>query len=188
MFKLAVPLTALLLAGPALSQPVTLTPADPQPDEDLLFPGLAVSYADASVRTLAEAETYLSEATPGTPLMGLSYLDTEEGEMALTATSPEKVVADINGYIKFDTAGTFGLEIFSNDGIDAHIGGQQVAFLDGVHGCESAGVTQVTVPVPGWYEVNATYFQRKGTSCLLMDWDTPGDMDPVPDAAFAYTE
>ncbi|MFC6759817.1 hypothetical protein ACFQFQ_10450 [Sulfitobacter porphyrae] len=47
-------------------------------------------------------------------------------------------------------------------------------------------MTSVAVPQAGWYEVEATYFQRKGSACLLMDWGQSGNMEPVPDSAFAH--
>jgi hypothetical protein len=186
MLKCTAVLAALTLAGPGFAQTLTLTPADPQPSAGDLAPGLAVSYAYHSVRTLQEANGKLGRAKPGPALPGLSYLDSDPGEMALTSDSAEKVVAAIKGYIKFEAAGTFDVDFISNDGILAYIGGQQVALLDGVHGCESAGVQSVEVPQAGWYEVEATYFQRKGSACLMMDWSVPGDLEPVPDAAFAH--
>ena len=184
MLKCTAVLASLAFAGPGLAQ--TLTPANPQPAASALAPGLAVSYAYYGVRTLSEAQGKLGRAKPGPALPGLSYLDSSPGERALTSDSSKNVIAAIKGYIRFEAAGMFDLDFISNDGIVAHIGGEQVALLDGVHGCKSAGVQSVKVPQAGWYEVDATYFQRKGTSCLMMDWSVPGDMEPVPDAVFAH--
>ena len=186
MLKFAAPFAAFALVAPALADPLPLTPADPQPDAAALAQGLAVSYAFESVRSLEEAQGYLDEAKPGPALQGLSYLDGSETDPALTSDSPDKVIAAISGFIRFDAPGTYALEIISNDGIEAHIGDQRVAFFDGVHGCDSAGVQEVEVPEAGWYALDATYFQRKGSSCLLMDWSAGGEMEPVPDDAFAY--
>lgn len=187
MIKFAAPLLALTLALPAFGETVTLVLADPQPDAASLAPGLAVSYAyGGPVKTLANAEKKLKDATPGPALIGLSYLDSDPGENALTSDKQEKVSAAISGFIKFDAPGTFQVEFISNDGLVAHISGQEVAFFDGVHGCETAGVTDVEVPAAGWYEITATYFQRKGSACLLMDWSAEGEMLPVPDEAFAH--
>ena len=183
---------AALLATPAWAGTVTLTPAEPQPTD--VSPGLAVTYAyPKKVKTLAAATAALKEENAevaveeGDPLIGLSYLDTEPGEMVMTSKKEFKVAAAISGFIKFDEAGTFKVEVISNDGIDLSIGGQQVGLFDETHGCESAGVTTVEVPSPGWYVLEATYFQSKGTSCLLMDWDLgSGEMEPVPDEAFGH--
>jgi hypothetical protein len=187
MIKFAAPLLALTLALPAFGETVALTLADPQPDAANLAPGLAVSYAyGGPVKTLAHAKKKLKDAKPGVALIGLSYLDGDDGDLTMTAEKASKVSAAISGFIKFEQAGTFKVEFISNDGIQAHISGQQVALFDDVHSCESAGVTEVDVPAAGWYEIEATYFQRKGTACLLMDWDAEGEMLPVPDEAFAH--
>ena len=181
-------LSAAVAAGvssAAFADPITLSPADPQPSD--LSPGLAVSYAyGAGGRTLADAEKKLRKAQPGAPLVGLSYLDGSDGENTLTSTEAYKVAAAISGYIRFDTAGTFEVDFLSNDGLQASIGGQEVVKFDGVHGCEPAGAQQIEVPSPGWYALEATYFQRKGSACLMMDWNVAGEMEPVPDAVFGH--
>ena len=178
-------LAATAMAGTAFAEPLKLTPADPQPSD--LSPGLAVSYAYGSGgRTLADAEKSLRDAKPGTPLVGLSYLDGNDGELTLTAEEAHKVAAAISGFIKFESAGIFDLDFFSNDGLVASIGGQQVVLFDGVHSCEPAGAQQVEVPEAGWYALEATYFQRKGSACLMMDWNIAGEVEPVPDAAFGH--
>lgn len=187
MLRSAVSAFVLAAALPAFGAPLTLAPADPQPAADELAPGLAVSYAyGAGGRTLAEAEDKLANAKPGPALPGLSYLDSDPGDLTLTSDEETKVAAAISGYIRFEAAGTFEVDFFSNDGLDASIGGQQVVFFDGVHGCDPAGVQEVIVPVAGWYEFEATYFQRKGSFCLMMDWSADGEMGPVPDEAFAH--
>ena len=179
----------VLLAPTAFADTLTLTPADPQPDAASLTPGLAVSYSyTGNVKTLEGAVAALQEAEPGPPLPGLSYLDTEAGEMTMTSTSETKVSAAITGFIRFDAPGTFSLDVWSNDGIAMTIGGQEIANFDETHPCESAGVQEGEVPSAGWYALEATYFQRKGSACLLMDWDVEGEMGPVPDEAFAFTE
>ncbi|MCX7559739.1 hypothetical protein OS190_09185 [Sulfitobacter sp. F26204] len=188
MINRAALLFCFALATPGFAQSVTLTLADPQPDDGDLTPGLAVSYGfGGDMRSLEDAESVLRRAKAGPALRGLSYDDNEEGDNTLTSTEPTKVAAAISGFIQFEKAGTFKVEFVSNDGILASIGGQQVALYDGVHGCEPAGIQEIVVPEAGWYALEATYFQRKGTACLLMDWDVGGRMGPVPDTAFAHT-
>lgn len=180
-------LAVTAFAGSAFAEPLKLSPADPQPNAADLSPGLAVSYAFGSGgRTLADAEKVLVNAEPGEPLVGFSYLEGVDGDLTLTSNKAHKVAAEISGYIKFDAAGTFELEFLSNDGLVASIGGQQVVLFDGVHGCDPAGVQEVSVPEAGWYALEATYFQRKGGACLLMDWNVSGEMEPVPDSAFMH--
>ncbi|MEP5730901.1 MAG: PA14 domain-containing protein [Sulfitobacter sp.] len=182
-------IAAVLLAAPAFADTLTLTPADPQPEAGDLAQGLAVSYAYPSkLRTLEDATDALRKGRDGPALRGLSYEDNTEGDLALTSRKAQKVAAEIHGFIQFETAGTYTLDVISNDGVSVSIGGQQVALYDGVHACEPAGEQEVEVPQAGWYDINVTYFQRKGSACLIMDWDVDGEMGPVPDAAFAYAE
>ncbi|MGJ8629366.1 MAG: PA14 domain-containing protein [Sulfitobacter sp.] len=186
MFTTAIAATFIAVAAHA--EPLALTLADPQPDAGDLTPGLAVAYAYESVRTLAEAEEALEDARSGPPLKGLSYEDNNDGDLTLTAKSAQKVAASISGFIRFDAAGTYEVDTLSNDGLVLTIGGQEVAYYDDVHACEPSGVMEVAVPEAGWYALEATYFQRKGSACLSMDWNVGGTLAPVPDEAFAHIE
>lgn len=182
MIKLTSAAFAACLAMPVFAAPLTLTPADPQPNADDLSPGLAVSYAyPKEVRTLEQADAALQSAKPGPALVGLSYLDGDDGDLTLTSTSHKKVAAEITGYLRFDAAGTFEIDFFSNDGIRVELGGQQVALYDEVHACESAGLQEVEVPVAGWYAIKATYFSAQrhrlpddGLECRRIPRPCPG--------------
>ncbi len=177
-------ITMACMAAPLWSAPLELTPADPQPTG--LSDGLAVRYAyPPDVKTLAQAEALLDGATPGAPLAGLDYRDTEDGDMTLTSTSAHHVVAGISGYVRFDAEGTYVIDFLSNDGLKASIGGQEVVFFDGRHPCEESEAVEVTVPQAGWYPLEAVYFQRTGSACLHMraGQDAPEWMD---NAAFGH--
>ncbi len=187
MKMFATTIAAAFLAVTAHAQTVTLTPANPQPSAGSLKKGLAVSYAYKAVRSLDSAAGALGKARKGPPLKGLSYEDTREGELTLTSKSAMKVIADISGYIRFDKAGTYEVDFLTNDGLVAKIGGQEVAYYDGIHACQPSGAVNVVVPKAGWYPIEATYFQRKGTACLTMEWNAGGSMAQVPDSAFAHT-
>lgn len=171
----AVLLGAVLGATQVVAQAVTLTPANPQPSAGALSSGLAVKYAriPSAVRELEGAVRALKKAKPGKPLVGLTYEDTD-GKV-LTSDSYEKVAADISGYIKFPRAGQYTLDFLNNDGLQLWIGGQEVALYDGIHACGYSGEIEVSVPTAGYYELKANYFQRKGTSCLLMEWGPDSD-------------
>lgn len=187
----AAALTAASLApASAWAQAVTLSPADPQPSAGSLAQGLAVSYAriPSAVRELAGAERALKKnAKPGAPLAGLTYEDTDK--TVLTSESYEKVAADISGYIKFEKAGTYTLDFLNNDGLELHIGGQQVALYDGIHACGYSGEIEVNVPKAGYYPLKATFFQRKGTSCLMMEWGPDSDgLEMVTNDVFFYAK
>ncbi|WP_300030271.1 PA14 domain-containing protein [uncultured Roseobacter sp.] len=179
----------LALPSAALAQVLSLAPADPQPKAGSLQAGLAVQYAyPGDVRTVRDAKRALNNRTEqGPPLRGLSYDDTSEGDPTLTAKKPMKVAAAISGYIKFDAAGTYTLDFLNNDGLELMIGGQLVADYDEVHSCGYAGELEVEVPKAGYYALEATYFQRKGTACLMMEWGPDSDgLEQTPDSAFFH--
>lgn len=176
-------------ATTALAAPIKVTPADPQPDPAKLVEGLAVKYAyPPEVKSLKEAEDYLDYgAEPGEPLIGFDYMDTEEGEMALTSKQSTRVAAAISGYLRFDAPGVYGIDFISNDGIQVDLAGQRISKYDGRHPCENAGVAEVDVPSAGWYEIEITWFQRLATSCLLAEWTPPGgELDWIPNENTAH--
>ena len=176
-------LAAVLAASTAMAEPLKLELADPQPSD--LKQGLAVKYAQASVRTLSEAAQHLDDATPGQPLEGLDYRDTAEGDATLTSGKATKVVAGINGFVRFEEAGTYVMDFLSNDGLQMTIGGQEVVYLDGVHPCEASEEVEVSVPEAGWYALEGLYFQRKGSACLHMRAGI-GEADWMPNEAFGH--
>lgn len=169
---------AVLSPAMAAAQAVTLAPADPQPPASALAPGLAVNYATipGNVRSIELARKSLDRrAEPGAPIAGLSFDDTSEGDRVLTSERAEQVAADISGFIRFEAAGSYTLDFLSNDGLQIAIGGQEVGFYDGVHPCGYVGEIEVEVPQAGYYALQATYFQRKGTACLMMELGPDSD-------------
>ncbi|SEO49817.1 PA14 domain-containing protein [Salinihabitans flavidus] len=189
MFTVRTALAAFTLcaAGGALAGALQLAPADPQPSG--LNPGLSVAYAyPPDVKSLSQAERALQTgAEPGTPLAGMDYWDTEEGEVTLTAKRAFHVAARIEGFVKFDAPGVYDVDFLSNDGLEVEIGGQTVLTHDGRHACEPTETVQLAVPAPGWYPLRATYFQRLGTACLHMR-AAPAGSEPqwMDNSAFAY--
>ena len=175
----------LVLAGmvcwlPAVSaagdEGMQLTPASPQPQAGALKSGLAVKYAfPGDVQDLYDADGWRSYGPKaGPPLVGFDYPNTKAGEKVLTTGSSEYVVAFIDGYMRFDAAGTYQLQFWSNDGLRVEIGGAKVYEHDGRHPCVSLGPQAVEVPSAGWYAVKALYFQLKNTACLQMKMQAPG--------------
>lgn len=186
----AVLLTAVALATAALAAPLKLTPANPQPGG--LKPGLTVKYAYAPegrhIKYIADANKLLaSGAERGKALRGLDYRDTKKGQKTLTSKRAENVAASISGYIRFDKPGVYEIDFFTNDGVDARIGGKQVGLFDGRQTCDSTIVSEVEVPSAGWYKLSATYFNRLNTSCLMMRWAPQGkQMQWVPNNVFGH--
>lgn len=167
-----------------------LTPASPQPDKAELEQGLAVRYAyPGDIKYLDRAASWEEYGTVrGEPLVGFDYPDTRRGEPALTSNAAERVIAWIDGYIWFPEEGIWKMLWHSNDGLEVKIGGAKVYRHDGRHSCTTLGwQEEFMVPEAGWYEVEALYFQRLATSCLLMKWQPPGgEMQWTPNDAFAY--
>ncbi len=179
----------MIIASGASAQVLKLTPANPQPSG--LKSGLSVQYAwrgapPAAINSIGEAASLLkSRAKPGKPLRGLDYRDTDVGDPVLTYKEHFNVAADIKGYIRFDAPGTYELETWSNDGIDANISGQQIGLFTGRQGCEANQRVSVQVPKAGWYDLNIVFFQKYGTTCLMMKWAKQGQgMAWVPNTAF----
>ncbi len=178
---------AALAAGGALADPVKLKRADPQPEN--LKQGLAVKYGyPAEVRELKIAKDYRSGARSGPPLVGFDYMDNAPGENALTSERAERVVAVINGYLHFDQAGIWRMRWHSNDGLEVIVGGEEVYRHDGRHPCDTIGwQDDYLIEEPGWYEVEAVWFQRLNTSCLMMEWQPPGGAwEWTPNEATGY--
>ncbi len=187
LVKIASLCAALLSAGAALAGPLKLEPADPQPSG--LKAGLAVKYAlpDKQIKTLAQADSALKSAKSGTPLAGLDYWDTEEGEQTLTSGKEWWVAAAISGYVKFDAPGVYTIDFLTNDGLRAFIGGQNVANYDERTGCDPIAAVEVEVPVAGWYPLSAVYFQNQGSACLHMRAAPKGSApDWMPNSAFGH--
>ena len=166
-----------VIAGAALSAPLKLQPANPQPSPKA---GLNVKYFGTGnqhkkIRDLSQAKSMLSKAKPGKPLRGLDYRDTSKGEDVLTFDEAYNVAAEVTGYMRFDSPGVYELETWSNDGIEASVGGQQIGRVTGIQGCEANQRTEVEVPKAGWYPLKIVYFQKLGTSCLMMKSGKKGE-------------
>ncbi|WP_171100036.1 MULTISPECIES: PA14 domain-containing protein [unclassified Ruegeria] len=167
-----------LLAGAAFAAPLKLQPASPQPSNPKA--GLDVKYAwegnpPRKIQNLAKVEHLLKKAQPGPPLRGLDYRETNDGDPVLTYDKAYNVAAEITGYIRFDAPGIYELETWSNDGIDAWIGGQQVGYLNNRQPCDRNQRTEVEVPQAGWYPLHIKYFQKYVASCLMMKWGKQGE-------------
>ncbi|MEM7438380.1 MAG: PA14 domain-containing protein [Pseudomonadota bacterium] len=179
---------ATTFAYTADARPLKLKLANPQPEA--VTAGLSVQYAyPDDVKSLRDAYIAIGiGAEPGAVMdKGLNYISSDEAPMALTSNKETKVAAQIKGYIKFDAPGVYKIEVFSNDGLELTIGGQEVAKVDEKRGCDPIGEVEVNVREAGYYEVEALYWQRKGSSCLQMQWAPEGaELDYVPASAFGH--
>ena len=124
-----------ILAGSPLATakgPITGTaPVSPQPEEDDLEAGLAVTYYYAYFEDVGDI-TRLVSGKPGEPIMILDHR-TKSGKV-LTARKPMGVGAEIRGLIKLDQAGSYIFRVLSNDGVELLIGGERLAYDPAIHG------------------------------------------------------
>ena len=175
---------AIATASPTFSAPLKLELASPQPSG--LKKGLSVSYAYPNdIKSLAQTKRHKKHAKAGKPLAGLDYIDTKDGDKTLTSKQAHHVIAWISGYVKFDKAGVYDVDFLSNDGLQATVGGKEVAYFDGRHPCEPSKKVEVEVPSAGWYKLEATYFQRLGTACLHMRSGI-GGVNWMENSSFGY--
>lgn len=179
----------IVMSTALAAAPLKLTPASPQPSPK---PGLAVKYAWAGeppskIQSIDSARQMIGSAKRGKPLSGLDFRDTNEGDPVLTFNKSMNVAADITGYIRFDAPGVYELETWSNDGIDARVGGQQVGYFSSRQPCEANQRVEVEVPQAGWYDLKMVYFQKYGTACLMMKWGKKGSkLKWVPNNVFGH--
>lgn len=178
---------AALIAGASDARQLKLKLAKPQPQS--VNAGLAVEYAyPKDVKSLRDAYVALGVgAERGKPLAGMDYLSSKSKPLALTSKKETKVAARIKGYMRFDAPGVYTLEVYSNDGLDLSIGGHTVAKVDAKRPCDPIGKVEVNIRKAGWYDLEALYWQRKGGSCLIMEWSKDGgELQTVPANAFGH--
>jgi len=164
-------------------------PADPQPAEDSLTPGLAVTHFFQKFYTLSE----VAEAEDGVPGEPLAVLDlvTEDGDGGKVLGTDQAILvgAWIGGLMRFSETGTYLLRVNSNDGISVTIGGELVWIDPEVHYHRSSPPIEFVVEEPGWYEIAIDYYQKKGGAALQLFWTPPGGSESiVPAEAFAHQQ
>jgi hypothetical protein len=180
-----------LLAGAAALVPAAraetitgLKPAEPQPAPGQLAPGLAVQYTYAIMNHVDEMKGRKFE--PGAPL---GHLDWRMGYgIVLTSKAREGVGAMITGFLHFEKAGGYGLEVTSNDGVRVEIGGQLIHEDPGVHPDTTSDRIDLKIERAGWYPIQIAYFQKRGTATLVVRRAGPGEskLIPVPAKALSH--
>ena len=179
---------AAVLAGPAGADSFSdLKPVAPQPAADALAPGLAVNYVVKMARSVDEFETGVT-GLPGPPLPSLNY-QSGAGKV-LTSDKTDGVGALITGFINFPAAGRWLMATNSNDGVRVRVAGTVVIDDPNVHPDQYSSNAEINITQPGWYALNVTYFERKGTSTLQLYWQRPDktEFEIVPAEAFAHAK
>lgn len=165
-------LAMMVMAGAAWAE--DFRPVSPQPNTTTLNDGLAVRYYYAKYNHIDELIDWMSyeDGEVGDPLPDLNY-DVGPGNV-LTTTSSDLVGAEITGLIRFEQAGTYNLRVTSNDGVRLWVGGVQVFEDPGVHRDSTSDPLPIAVAEPGWYPLKILYYEKKGTSTLRLEWQSPG--------------
>lgn len=179
-------------SSPALAaEAIALNPAKTQPDLTKLKPGLAVTYYFGKFDHIDQLNAMIkySKGKAGQPLPFLNY-DEGEGNV-LGSEYADLVGAHITGMIKLDKAGTYTMQMLSNDGVTTMIGEQLVYSNPAKQTGDSLGPEfTVAVSKPGWYPIDVKYFERKGTWAIRLLWRAPGAtgaLEPVPAEAYSFT-
>ncbi len=162
-----------------------LAPADPQPSDDTVAPGLAVTYYYQKFYTLSEVRQPEVAGVQGEPILQLDH--DSETDNVLTAEYPVLVGAVINGFIKFPEPGTYGFKVISNDGVWVGIGGEEIWNDPEVHYHRESAPIEITIDEAGWYDLAIDYYQKKGSAALQLFWTPPGKPEQiVPAEAFGH--
>jgi len=154
-------------------------------------PGLAVLYFEGLYRHINQmpfGERALKEGKPGKPI---PYLNHRFGDGTVFDSGQSSGVGvQMNGLIRFPSAGRYLLKAKSNDGIRIFINQKMVIDDPNWHsgGDRFSEEASVEVGDPGWYSFFLQYFQRKGTSMLELYWQAPGPAGYriVPADAFGH--
>lgn len=178
---------AAVATGPAAAQKAIsgLMPANPQPADDALEPGLAVEYLSILARHVDEVER-AGKGHPGPTLEMLDW-NTLDGEV-LTSGQTDGVGARISGFIRFDAPGTYLMATQSNDGVRVKISDRVIIDDPDVHPDKFSENVALQITEPGWYPLYIVYFERRNTATLELYWQPPGTdgFDFVPAEAFAH--
>ena len=153
-------------------------PADPQPEASALEPGLAVDYYYLKLEKLDVLYDWLDHKKPdrGAPLANIDFVSGQQGPV-LGVDSGALVAAIITGFVRFPESGQFKLLALVNDGMRLWVGqGSETPILEDPRKLSNrlVGPADITVEADLWYPMKLEYFQKKGTSALVLAWMRPG--------------
>ena len=167
-----------------------LMPADPQPKDGALRPGLSVVYYfDYFARHLDPLTTGSVPSVSGVTGKPIPYLNHRFGQGDVFDSGTNRGVAmRMKGLIRFPTPGDYTFRALSNDGLRIRIGDAMIIDDPTQHSDRYAVQAVVAIREAGWYPLTVEYFQRKGTASIGLYWHTPeaSDFAPVPAASYAH--
>ena len=156
--------------------------ANPQPDAASLQDGLAVAYYASAFDHVNDLESWINYRNPnvGTPIVGLEHR-AGKGDV-LTSGSSDQVGAVISGYLRMPEAGSYQLQVTTNDGVRIHLGGARIHDDPKVGPERTLETTPFQIGEPGWYPLNIWYFEKRGSAVLEVLWKTPrsGGFTSIP--------
>jgi hypothetical protein len=102
------------------------------------------------------------------------------------ATTGDRFVVRLRGWIDIPAHGAYSFRIASDDGSRLLVDGQQLLDNDGVH----AATTKTSPPYcleQGWHEIVVEYFEDSGSETLSLEMSTDGvNFAAIPDASFVH--
>ncbi len=175
-----------MLAGSAMAQTsLEVTPVEPPAD---VKPGVKVAYWYHEFEHVDQFEKYQQSKKGWTP-KPLPALDQCDANGKLyEAGVVENYAIRGEGFIRFPAAGQWTVVAKSNDGIRLHLAGKMALQDPKIHGDRMTKPATVTVSAPGAVPFDFNYFQKKGSACLQLYWQAPGEAQPtlIPAAAFSH--
>jgi len=127
---------------------------------------------------LDELYSWLDHKKPdrGAPLANLNFVANEQGPV-LSSDRGSVIVAVITGFVRFPESGKFKLLALVNDGMRLWVGqDNSKPVLDDPRKLSDrlVGPADISVEAGVWYPMKLEYFQKKGTSALVLAWMRPG--------------
>ena len=176
---------ALVFGSISTSWAANLSPAkDPGAT---LNPGLAVDFHFGDFGSI---KALLQQAASETPKVGEPIPNIDHrgggGKGVLGLKHRDFVGAIITGYMLFPEAGSYNLRMRSNDGIRLELDGELVFEDPMPHADRNSPTFTVSVSEAGWVPLKLSFFERKGSWAMHLNWSQGGEFVPVPAANFGH--
>jgi len=193
MYYRAIFLTAVLILfrviPSAAGSPLSLDPGT-RLNGASIRPGLLPYYVYDFYRNIDQMDSVdqvVTSHSPGAPVAEINHKGGTDDPVFASGKS-RGVGIVFTGGVHLAHPGLYSFQVLSNDGVELRIGRQPLLADPDVHKDHLSTKVSLTVDEPGWYPLAIRYFQRKGTSALVLYWQPPGapGMTPVPAAALGH--
>ena len=167
-----------------------LMPANPQPTDDSLRPGLSVVYYfDYFARHLDPLADIAATPARGRAGKPIPYLNHRFGKGKVFDSGASRGVAmRMKGLLRFPESGEYTFRAISNDGLRIRVADALIIDDPDQHSDRYAVQAIVVIRQKGWYPLAVEYFQRKGTATIALFWRGPSAkaFEQVPASSFAH--